>query len=474
MALGGITDRGPFRRVNLKGYIAQMSTPSTNAIFDDNVAEVLASQGIVWEEDPRSLYDPNQLWEALERYGPENAPHFRVDPALQKGIDLAWKVFGSHGEKLEVLSDLDSIRDSLKLTKSSGLPLLVSKEESLPYSFDREEQIRLGLKSPNPCIAYKRTQSGNKTRLVWGFPLEMTIMEARFARPLISRMLNGRTTMAFGMMKYELGTDLKYSLREYKHILCLDYSKFDSSISSSLIQICFKILSSWFSEEDLSNFGWSEIIRYFICTPIVMPDGHLYTGKRHGVPSGSYFTQLIDSMVNTILIGAFGYAFKEKTHWRSVFVLGDDCIFGVDRNHDLAKVSRFFRGYGITLNLEKSTMDVMYFLGAYWDSGFPDNDLTELATKAVFPERFREYPQELTKVERARLVLSSYASQYKSAWKFLPKRRSINAMEQEARDFKPEYLSGSDRYHWEVEAKARGFPDSKRVWPNYVSLRFLR
>lgn len=469
----GIRDLGPFRRASLKEYVARMSTPSDHVIFDDNVAAVLSAQNIEWEEDPRSIYDPNQLWEALARYGSSNHTRFKFDPAIIAGIKLAKRVFGRYGDLLEPIIDLDSIKLALKLTKSSGLPLMVSKLESLAYSFDREEQIRLGAKKPNPCVAYKRTQKENKTRLVWGYPLEMTIMEARFARPLIGAFLDSRTTMAFGMQKYELGTYLKYNLKMYKHIMCLDYSKFDSSISSSLIAISFEILSSWFSEEDKLKYGWDTIVKYFIHTPIVMPDGHLYGGKDHGVPSGSYFTQLIDSIVNTILIGAIGYAFKEETHWRSVFVLGDDCIFGVDRKLDLDTVSKFLRRYGVTLNIEKSQFDIMYFLGAYWDSGFPDNELSDLAAKAVFPETFRKYPENLTSKQKARLVLSSYASQYKSAWKFLPKRHPIIQMEQEALDFKPEYLSGSDRYHWDIELRIRGKPFSRAV-PPYVSLRFLK
>jgi len=469
----GIRDHGPFRRAGLKEYIARMSKPSNHIIFDDNVAKVLSAQGIEWEEDPRSIYDPQQLWDALGRYGSVNHCRFKFDPAIVAGIKLAKRIFGKHGDNLVPITDFEELKSALKLTKSSGLPLMTSKLESLTYSLDREEQVRKGFKKPNPCIAYKRTQRNNKTRLVWGYPLEMTIMEARFARPLISRFLDSRTTMAFGLQKFELGTFLKYNLRMYKHILCLDYSKFDSSISASLIATSFGILSTWFSEADMKEFGWNEIVRYFIHTPIVMPDGHLYCGKDHGVPSGSYFTQLIDSIVNTILIGAIGYAFKEQTHWRSVFVLGDDCIFGVDRKLNLETVSRFLSRYGITLNIEKSDFDVMYFLGAYWESGFPDNDTSELAAKAVFPETFRKYPENLTSAERAQLVLSSYASQYKSAWKFLPNRFPIIQIEYESLNFRPEYLSGSDKYHWEVELRARGRPLSRAV-PPFVSLRFLK
>ena len=142
----------------------------------------------------------------------------------------------------------------------------------------------------------------------------------------------------------------------------LDYSKFDSSISSTLIRYSFDILKTWFEYIDQNE--WSIIVNYFCSTPIVMPNGNLYAGKRHGVPSGSYFTQLIDSVVNVILIGALSSRFQLDIYHRELFVLGDDSIFATRQKLDLQKVAEFLMTYGIKLNIEKSTKNQVHYLGA--------------------------------------------------------------------------------------------------------------
>lgn len=471
MENGGLKDRGPFRRAALKQYINLMSTPNNHGLVDPFVADILIEQGIHWEDDPRSVYDPQQLWDVLALYGPDNHVQFQHDPALKAGIGLAWKVFGRlDGHEPLVILDEQGVIQALKLNKNSGLPLMKSKAESLSYSFDREQQVRSGCKAPNPCVAFKRTQANNKTRLVWGYPLEMTIMESRFARPLIEQFLSSRTTMAFGLMKHELGTYLEYNVNRNKHVLSLDYSKFDSSIPASLIQAAFQILASWFTEDDRREYGWDDIIRYFVCTPIVMPDGHLYTGKKHGVPSGSYFTQLIDSIVNTMLIGAFGYAFKEKTHWRSFYVLGDDCILGVERDHDLKQIAQFFSHYGIKLNALKSGKDALEFLGALW-SVLPDQEVSVLASKAVQPETFRKYPERFSKRQKGLTVLCAYVGQYRSAHKLLGKLHPIQINSMVSEFYREDFLTGSDRYLTESVQETRAKP---RYVPGGAIINILR
>lgn len=444
--------RGPFRRANLKGYIGQMSNPREKGIFDENIAEILSQQGFVWNEEPRSLYDPQQLFDALDLYAPSNERKIKFDSYLDEGFHAAMKAFGFkrnqfEASKLKVLKDIE-VLDAMHLNKSSGLPLLTKKAAAVQYSFDRELQIRLHIKSPNPCIAYKRTQVG-KTRLVWGYPMEMTIMESRFARPLIEKFLTIRTPMAFGMTKPALGAYLDSSLRSHKWIYALDYSKFDSSIPARLIRMAFDILGTWFSAEDKEKYGWEQIIRYFICTPIVMPDGNLYTGKRHGVPSGSYFTQMIDSIVNVILLVAMSARFRLGIDIRKLFVLGDDSIFSSNIKLPLEEAAEFLSSYGIRLNVDKSRIGEIHFLGADWYFGLPVSDIRQLVTKAVFPETFRVYSKDPVKRKAEALgVVLSYMSTYENAWALLPWGYRVQTQVQYALKsrWRPEFLSGSEKF----------------------------
>jgi len=464
--LGTIQNRGPFRRASLKQYIKQMSSPNKHIVFDDSVADVLSEQGFSWEEDPRSIYDPEQMWLRLADYG--RKIDCKWDESLKYGFRCARKIFGKTDSYLEPLQDNEQIKQALKLNKSAGLPTLAKKVDSLVYSFDREQQVRLGLKSPNPCVAYKRTQANNKTRLVWGYPLEMTIMEARFARPLITRFLAKRTTMSFGLMKFELGTYIEYDIKGKGYVYGLDYSKFDSSISSSMIKESFDILGTWFSKQDKLNWGWDQMLTFFLNTPIVMPDGNLYTGKRHGVPSGSYFTQLVDSIVNTALIFAISRHFQCKLHWKSLLVLGDDSLFAMDRRIPLKFIATKLLDYGIKMNVEKSTNNELHFLGATWDKTLPDGELKSLASKAVFPETYRHYESGKSRRQQAISVLRSYASQYVSAWKFVPPIRMALANHDDLGDMTVGFgLSGSDRFHIEYMLPKMNYNYSP------VSLRML-
>lgn len=478
-----LIDRGPFRRAALKAYISQMSSPNPKGIFDDFVAEILEQQGFSWEEDPRSIYDPQQLYDALKRFATDYSQFEWLDSNLEFGFRMAYKIFAKPKNlaPLDVLSDSEVVNTALKLDKSAGLPSLGKKRDNLTYSFDREYQVRQGLKAPNPCVAFKRTQAGNKTRLVWGYPLEMTIMESRFARPLIEHFLKVRTPMAFGMTKTELGAKIHRYVVEGRGVeVCLDYSKFDSSIPKVMLKQAFRILSTWFSKADEEAYGWDTVVKYFITTPIVMPDGHLYVGKNHGVPSGSYFTQIIDSIVNVAVMYAMSRRFSFDFDPRSLYVLGDDVIVSIEGEFSLRAMSRYASQFGLTIHSdEKSMVGVPHFLGAYWDMGKPDVPVDELVSKAVFPESFRVY--EGKPHWCAEEVLRSYGSQYLSAIKIVPTRLTDTWQHHEMRsvDFprrdRPDelrYLTGSERFLSE-ELKLLKRDDLYRDRPGTLSIRIL-
>jgi len=454
-----LEDRGPFRRAALKPYIKQMSTPNPEGLFDGFVAEILSQQGFSIQEDPRSIYEPEQLYTALNRYATEWSDHEGLDEHLEFGFRMAYKIFARPRawDKLKVLSDYSVMTKALKLEKSSGLPLMTSKAKSLSYSFDREKQIRRGVKAPNPCVAYKRTQKGNKTRLVWGYPLEMTIMEARFARPLIERFLASDTPMAFGMSKMELGAKLhRYFVEQPGTTVCLDYSKYDTTLSCTMLKQAFRILSTWFDQEDLTKYGWDTVVTYFITTPIVMPDGHLYVGKHHGVPSGSYFTQMIDSICNVAIMYAIAHRFNLQFKPEGLFVLGDDVIVQIQQavdKSDLSQWAKYLKSrFGLELHDdEKTVLGRAHFLGAFWDMGKPDLPVQELVNKAAQPESFRNYGG--NPYTGAESVLRSYASSYLSAHRFLPTGIRLSGR---VKDLPPreevisgKFMSGSDRYLYE-------------------------
>lgn len=482
----GLKDRGAYRRSfiddKFEGYKTRMSKDDDRALYDGHVAYLLKEQGFDLSqipESPRSIYSVEKLYEKLALYGPEKNKDILIDEHLKRGFKMALKAFGYRPlvgkQKVMRLSETPA---AIKMNTSAGLPSLVKKADAITYGLNRAAQTIEGFKNPNPCIAYKRTQGGNKTRLVWGYPLDMTLIEAKFARPLTDLFLRIDTPMAFGMSKMTLGCLLETRVNK-RNIVCLDYSKFDASISAKLISYAFNILRTWFdfeSQEDEKS--WEIVIKYFITTPIVMPNGKLYTGKRHGVPSGSYFTQIIDSVVNVMLLGALSSHLNLDLGIEGMFVLGDDSIFSTNKNVNLHKIAKVMELYGISVNVDKCKLGIKHFLGATWIRCFPTADITEVLQKAIYPETFRNYQDD--SINGALSVLIALQGQYVNTEdiyrdKTCKMSRDFRDLSNQRVTFEVKRLPGAIR--WQVEeqklAKGSGFRDVFGNKLNSISALYL-
>lgn len=425
----------PYRRKFLRDYCRQMSQDNLGQLWDDNVASVLQEQGFSIMDNPRSVYKVEKLYQALARYQPRNCPEVCFDTAVKAGIDLAYTCFAKP-QDVEFL-ELDAFTPKFVLSVTSnhqgsaGLTAWgKTKAESYVMAFDRAvEQIK-GKKRPEPCIAFKRTQINDKTRLIWGYPYAMTAIEGIFARPLIDRFKLGSTPMAFGMPTGMLGSKLRVSSRHKEWAYSTDVSSFDSSISSKLISVAFNILKTWFDFSMIEpttsvpyEVIWDQIVQYFIYTPIVMPDGNVYKGKKHGVPSGSYFTQMIDSIVNVIIVGAISHHFSLHVDKDDIFVLGDDVLFWSNRHVELKDIAGYAsKTFGMKFNVEKSAQynwrDPIHYLGRDWIDGMPELSEDRILEHMTQPERYRKYPKDKELIKRqVRLLLLSYAAVYRNAYK---------------------------------------------------------
>lgn len=481
MTKGVIYEQGfkttPWRSCQLKGYFKRMSKDRNFVIHDRVVEEMLLAQGIVAPTVPRSLYNVEQLYEALWRYSPENRPAIPNDPWVQAGYDFAYAAFARKGseEKLQALPmNLDSV---IKLTSnkkgSAGLTRPnARKEECMLEALRKSESILRGETAPEPCIAFARTQAGNKTRLVWGYPYSMTILEGLVAKPLLSKLKEGGSPMAFAMPTGVVGTRLRVSATNRKFAYALDMSKFDSSISDTLISFAFKVIRSWFNMSDEVLGGWKlsdvfrVIERYFKSTPILMPNGRVYWGKRHGVPSGSFFTQIVDSIVNCFVIGTVSARFDLNVPIRHTLVLGDDMLFWSDTKASLTQISEFvLRELGMRVHgPEKSHVyrsgETVHFLGRDWANGVPDLDLKDVLAKMVYPERFRNYSKEPERrLLQTKLLILGYAALARSAWWVAQELLGEHSYRQEferieafiyggkvVSDEHPDWFSGLQRY----------------------------
>jgi len=257
-----------------------------------------------------------------------------------------------------------------------------------------------------PCMAGSRghlsPEDDAKTRLVWVYPAEMLVIEGLFA-PIIYQSLtelDSDCPLMVGKGSQRLYSEWLANYIDGEKLHGLDFSAFDTKVPPWLIHVAFDILKDTIDFEFDGNVRntaagrrklgalWRAIKYYFINTPILMPDGRLFR-KHHGVPSGSYFTQLVDSVVSYILIS---YVCElQDLEVRNLKVLGDDSQFRSPSSLDLERAQRDCDACGMTLKVEKCdvTEEPSQFksLGTRYRNGHAYRDDEEWFKLALYPER---------------------------------------------------------------------------------------
>lgn len=165
-----------------------------------------------------------------------------------------------------------------------------------------------------------------KARVVWVYPLDVVAMENMF----------------FSALKDCIPEDWVPSPANAHNIWCgrhsgsIDFKNFDSTISHTLIKIAFSLLRSLFDFSEYQGRGkprrtssverlWDQIVDYFIHTPhVVNGDMRTKRWKHEGVPSGSMFTNLIDTIVSRIVAT---YLHRCNNCIANVRTYGDDVHF---------------------------------------------------------------------------------------------------------------------------------------------------
>jgi len=436
-----------------KKTLGWMSQSPGAPLVNGHIFKSLREQGFYLdvEADNKSVYDENQLWAALGRYA-ERVQFCPDEDDLQNAVNAAMRVFGCDGTKLSRLEGAEELSRALKLEKASGAPCFTTKKDAFEGDYQRMLRVAAGSKAPEPCVAARRIQHGDngpKTRLVWSFPLSMTMLEAKFARPLIAYFLRVQTPMAFGLHRFHLAGRL-VKITNSSTRLGLDFSGFDSSIVPKLIASAFAILKTHFDLDEDGLREWKIVESYFIHTPILMPDGNIYR-KHKGVPSGSYFTQMVDSIVNYIALRYLALRLDFSFSDDNVLVLGDDSVVGVSKAFSLSVVSKVLKEeLGLTVNAEKSEIthygDEYAFLGHAWVKGLVTRDPVETAKRLAFPERPKAKDLDPREYIAARMVASLVDST--QAW---PLYRGWNRARDNIlmRCFTPVQLDVYDTFGWE-------------------------
>lgn len=235
----------------------------------------------------------------------------------------------------------------LKSNTNSGLPFYTRKSKVKDTVVKDFNSL---LDEGFPCILFTRTQEGNKTRNVWGYPIADTLNEMRFYQPLLSYQKNLPWRSALiGPGKVDESISKMFIDRDdSKTFLSIDFSAYDASVKFSLQQCSFDYIKSLYQPIHAEEID--SIMHRFNTIGIVTPSG-IYEGP-HGIPSGSTFTNEVDSIAQFLIFDSLGLdAFFE--------IQGDDGLYHVDSS-EVDTIIKNFKRYGLSVNEDKSIISGKY------------------------------------------------------------------------------------------------------------------
>jgi len=292
----------------------------------------------------------------------------------------------------------------LKNNTSSGFPDLTKKRNVKPSLLHLSLEgiynvIKLAFQSGNfsevCCILFTRTQEMLKTRNIWGYAIIVTLFEMMFYRPILeiqSRQFWRAALRRPDDVSYGVTKVIDYCLRNGYDIISIDFSAYDNSIKEPLSLAAFSCIKRAYQSRYHEYIDL--ISRVFVYVPILTPDGVMY--GPHGVPSGSTFTNEVDSIVQ------FGIA-RECQYipdYNMCQIQGDDGVHSC-MSGESGKLKDHFRYYGLVVNDDKSYVakDWAVYLQQLFHVDYRDQHgiingiypLYRALTRILFLERFDDF-----------------------------------------------------------------------------------
>jgi len=369
----------------------------------------------------RNLKIYSKIEDNLINFKGVDHPSFRWNQNYQKALKDVRSVFQKVHLKPLVFNTDDDIRDALPKENThsgfrwilSGRKLKGENMEGIQRLFEKEKSAALHNGTFNsPILCAFRTQASgeydddgsqtgtckHKTRLVSMYDLVSIVNELQYSVPFQS-LIAQQDFYAGGKDEHEISSIIMRWRVAYKRFFSIDYSSFDSTISSWLIEDAFAIIKDCFKLDDEQSALFDIMVHDFIHKTFVLTEGLLSCHR--GVPSGSMWTQIIDSIVNAIVIKTYFNAMHQRCN---MIIMGDDnCIFtNYDTTIDVL-ATYISKNFGLIVKVEdKSSFgstknkEGIKFLSRYWrfDGQYRHPNL--LLSRILFPERFRPYSSEVT------------------------------------------------------------------------------
>lgn len=240
---------------------------------------------------------------------------------------------------------LQNVRAFIKTNTNSGLPYLAKKGTVVDVAIKNIGDL---LVDAYPAVLFTRTQEGNKTRNVWGFPIADTIQEMLYYRPLLDyqRQQPWRSAIVSPeAVNTGVTTLMNHAKSNDLSIVSIDFSAYDASLKPYLIREGFNYIKLLYQNKYHPDID--RICERFISIGIITPEG-TWTGE-HGVPSGSTFTNEIDSLCQYLI--ALSYPNEKLEHFQ---IQGDDGLYACK---DPKALMEWFNSFGLNVNMDKSRIN---------------------------------------------------------------------------------------------------------------------
>lgn len=236
-----------------------------------------------------------------------------------------------------------------------------------------------------------------KTRLVWIIDILQTILESKWQKPVQEQ---------FAKLCWYAGgkndSQILRILKEYKRGFCksftIDMSRFDSSIPAFLILMAFDVIKVMFeSDPHFDEEGWNVMVNSFINKSIYDPNSGDLITVHDGVPSGSMWTNIIDSVVNRLMMEAFFADHQVGSYGMNI--CGDDnvCFLNIDVDESfMTQLSEYYmRNFGVIIHPDKCEINHDINVIDYLSRSWKDRGVWRLPLKLLqglgCPERWRPY-----------------------------------------------------------------------------------
>jgi hypothetical protein len=231
---------------------------------------------------------------------------------------------------------------NLEPSSSGGLPYMQKKGIIRKAGNATEDYVDV-----YPCVVYTRTQEGGKTRNVMAPGISDILRESRvfLAFLPIEKKLSWRAAIVSPDTVDVSMTRMLRSKTTSEVVFCSDFSTYDASVTPWVSGHAFAFIAGHFNRKHWDLIY--DVYERFATIPFFTPEGE-FSGN-HGVPSGSMFTNTVDSIAQylTTWNGGFRFGLDQAE------IQGDDGVYIIEgeRKDDLV---RTFEDAGLVVNLDKS------------------------------------------------------------------------------------------------------------------------